>query len=132
MFVSSPFPSRYGAGGQFQRVTQGYAPMGVPSALRYSQGNVPGNPGVGSGLGGIQGIYGQGTGLFGLEGLTFDGSGLFGTGLFAGSWGLAEWVTLGLGAVLVLRVVGGFGGRGGRRRKLAVIRDKYQLARDTA
>lgn len=136
MIIPTPFRARYGAGGQYLRVPQGYAPMSVPSALRYSQGNVPGNPGVPTGLGGI---YGMGTGLYGVpgvSGLNFDGTGLFGTGLFGASgWGLGEWVTLGLGALLAWRLIGGggfIGGRAGRRHKLAVIRDKYQLERDTA
>lgn len=124
MFTSAPLV-RYGPGFQFLRTTQGYAPMGAFSAQRYAVTNAPGNPGffpVGS------------SGVSGLGGLTFDGTGVFGTGLFgSSSWGIGEWATIGLAAFLVLKLVGGFGGgRGARRKKLAVIRDKYQLARDTA
>lgn len=74
----------------------------------------------------------------GLSGLTFDGTGFLGTGLFSSGlditqWTIAEWLIVGAG---IFFLVGGFkGGRGSRtarRRKLAIIRDKYDLARDTA
>jgi hypothetical protein len=96
--------------------------MGTFAAQRYAQNYAPGNPGM------------QPPGVPGLSGLTFDGTGLLGTGLFGSStWGMGEWATIGLGAYFVLKLAGGFGlGGGGRRKKLAVIRDKYQLARDTA
>jgi hypothetical protein len=118
MYSSAPLV-RYGTGIPL-RVTEGYAPMGVFSAQRYAQNYASGNPGM------------QTPGVPGLSGLTFDGTGLFGTGLFGSSaWGVGEWATIGLGAYFVLKL--GFGlGSGSRRKKLAVIRDKYQLARDTA
>lgn len=98
----------------------------------------------GSGLGALvypprvfQGPWPTGIQPSGLRGLTFDGTGLLGTGLFSSGldisqWTIAEWLIVGVG---VFFLVGGFkagGSRSSRRKKLAIIRDKYALARDTA
>ena len=152
MILTSPFSSRFGPGGQFLRVTQGYAPMGKWAATRYSTSHEAGNPGFSLTTGlrgleyydgrprGISGIYGQGTGLDGLYStgmgdLNFDGSGLFGTGLFGtGSWGLGEVAVLFLGVYAFSSLFGG--GAQARRKEMqkarldyekrvAEIRDKY-------
>jgi hypothetical protein len=137
MILTTPFPNRYGPGGQFVRVVQGYAPMGMWAAKRYSKSHEHGNPGF-SLTTGLRGIYGQGTGIDGLyDGmgdLSGDGSGLFGTGLFGSNWGLPEFAIIGIVGYFL---VAGFGGSAQARRKemqkarldyearVAAIRDKY-------
>lgn len=150
MILTSPFPSRYGPGGQFLRVTQGYAPMGAWAASRYSQSHEPGDPrfslttglrGLGAYSGnwpvtgvpgnrGFSGIYGQGTGLDGLYSmdgmgdLSGDGTGLFGTGLFGQNWGLPEVAILFAGVYLVMSAFGS--GAQARRKEMQKARLDYE------
>jgi hypothetical protein len=147
MILTTPFPTRYGPGGQFLRVSQAWAPMGPVAAKRYSQSHEPGNPGFSltTGLRGLgmysgnwpvtgvpgnrglgeyetwamSGIYGQGTGLDGLYSTGMGDLSGDGSGLFGtGLFGNNwSWPEWAVIGIGVYLAIATFGGSGQARRK---------------